>query len=434
MNTRTSSQRVSRSTRGRLLTPAERFRAVRATSDRLIEPLSEADCQVQSMVEASPVKWNVAHTSWFFETFVLLPHLPGYRVFHPQYGFLFNSYYDSVGERVARERRGLITRPGLADVKRYRQHVDRHVLRLLEAEHAGDEVLAPLEVGLHHERQHQELLLTDLKHALSHNPLQPVYRDRSEKTAPADSTTAGPLEFLEFEGGLVEIGHPGREQEFAYDNETPRHRVHLEPFGLANRTVTAGEYLAFVEEGGYRDTRLWLSDGWAERERCGWEAPEYWQRDRDGGWTIFTLGGRRPLDPAEPVTHVSYYEADAYATWAGARLPTEAEWEHAAGGHPVEGNLLEAERFHPRVAATEPGRLAALFGDVWEWTRSPYSPYPGYRPWDGSLGEYNGKFMVNQMVLRGASCVSAADHVRASYRNFFHPNARWQFSGIRLAR
>ena len=421
----------------------DRFRSVRATTERLIAPLSEEDCQVQSMAEASPVKWNVAHTSWFFETFVLTPGLAGYRAFHPQYGFLFNSYYDSVGERVARDRRGLVTRPGLAEVRRYREHVDRHVAELLEHGTPPPRILDTLEVGLQHEQQHQELLLTDLKHALSCNPLEPAYAPPTGPE-PAPHVLPAPSAFVRFEGGLVEIGHaggPGDDgvERFAFDNERPRHRVHLEPFALAARPVTNAEYLAFVEDGGYADVRLWLSDGWAAREAGGWQAPLYWRRGEDG-WSSFTLSGdatgRRALDPREPVTHVSYYEADAYATWAGARLPTEAEWEHAAAGAPVRGNFLESGRLHPAPPALEApsGLLSGLFGDVWEWTRSAYGPYPGFETWEGSLAEYNGKFMVNQLVLRGGSCASPASHLRASYRNFFHPGARWQFSGIRLAR
>jgi ergothioneine biosynthesis protein EgtB len=410
----------------------DRYAAVRATTERLVEPLAPEDCVVQSMTEASPVKWNVAHTTWFFEQFVLVPGLAGYRVFHPRYSFLFNSYYDGVGERVARDERGLLTRPSLEEVRLYRRHVDRHVRELLASE-PSPELARTIEVGLNHEQQHQELLLTDLKHALSRNPLRPAYlANELEPRAPT-----APLSFSAFEGGLQWIGHAG--EGFAFDNETPRHRVFIEPFELASRTVTNAEYLAFVEDGGYREPRLWLSDGWAAVQARGWETPLYWER-RDGEWWTFTLHGPRRLEASEPVTHVSYYEADAFATWADARLATEQEWELAAADRAARGHFLEPGRaidgaeLHPRPAPRDGATPSALFGDVWEWTQSAYAPYPGFRTWEGTLGEYNGKFMSNQMVLRGGSCVSPAGHLRASYRNFFYPDARWQFSGIRLAR
>ena len=404
----------------------DRYLAVRSETEKLIDPLAPEDCVVQSMTEASPVKWNVAHTTWFFESFVLVPGLPGYRVFHPRYDYLFNSYYDSVGERIERSRRGLLTRPTIEEVLLYRRHVDLHVRELLQSGRTG-ELASVIDVGLHHEQQHQELLLTDVKHALSQNPLRPAYVRRE----PGARCAASPLSYVPFEGGLGRIGHAGRD--FAFDNESPRHAVFVEDFELASRTVTNGEYLEFVEDGGYGEPGLWLADGFAAVVEGGWKAPLYWER-RDDGWWTFTLTGMRPLDEAEPVTHLSYYEGDAFARWAGARLPTEAEWEVAAKARSVEGNFLEDGELHPRPTSSLADEPAGLFGNVWEWTQSPYSPYPGYRPWEGPLGEYNGKFMSNQMVLRGGSCVSPAGHLRATYRNFFYPDARWQFSGVRLAR
>jgi ergothioneine biosynthesis protein EgtB len=383
---------------------ARRYRAVRAASLALAEPLSAEDCALQSMPDASPVKWHLAHTSWYFETFALEPALPGYRPFEPEFRVLFNSYYNAVGPQYARPQRGLLTRPALAEVLAYREHVDRHMLALLaDGKHALDEVIL---LGTHHEQQHQELILTDVKHLLAQNPLAPIYSESAAHPARADERE---MRFVAFPSGVREIGHRGGG--FAFDNEGPRHRVFLEPFALASRPVTNREYLAFLDAGGYRDPEPWLSDGWAAVQRGDWEAPLYWQRRGDAWWT-FTLGGLRELALDEPVVHVSFYEADAFARWAGARLPTEMEWE---------------------VGASDAG-LTQLFGDVWQWTRSAYAPYPGYAPPAGALGEYNGKFMSNQIVLRGGSCATPADHVRASYRNFFYPDARWQFSGIRLAR
>jgi ergothioneine biosynthesis protein EgtB len=404
---------------------AARYRAVRATTEALAAPLSPEDCTAQSMPDASPVKWHLAHTSWFFETFVLEGAAPGYRPLEPAYRMLFNSYYHSVGEQHYRPERGLVTRPGLADVMAYRRHVDEHCLALLARRALAPAQQAVLELGLHHEQQHQELILTDVKHLLSRNPLQPAYRAR-----PAERAEAAPLAWHAHPAGLREIGHarPG----FAFDNEGPRHRVFVHAFALASRAVTNGEYLAFVEDRGYDRPELWLSDGFATMQREGWRAPLYWTRD-GRGWQRFTLAGPQPLAPGEPVAHVSAYEADAYARWARARLPTEAEWEVAAAGAPVTGNLAESERFEPARAAAGPGPTQ-LFGDVWEWTSSAYAAYPGYRPPPGALGEYNGKFMANQLVLRGGSCATPGSHIRASYRNFFPPHARWQWSGIRLAR
>jgi ergothioneine biosynthesis protein EgtB len=401
-----------------------RFLAVRRLSEALAAPLSPEDQTVQSMPDASPTKWHLAHTSWFFETFLLVPHLPGYRVFHPQFGYLFNSYYEAVGARHPRPERGLVTRPGAGEVLAYRAHVTAAMERLLAT---GGERLAPLvELGLAHEQQHQELILMDAKHLLAKNPLLPAYR---ELEAPAKVPVAA-CRWIELAGGLRQIGHAGAD--FAFDNEGPRHKVWLEPFRLASRLVTCGEYLDFIESGGYRQPAHWLSDGWAAAQAQGWEAPLYWRRDGED-WRIFTLAGERALDPTEPVCHVSYYEADAFARWAGKRLPTEAEWEIAAQDAPARGNLLDSGALHPRPADGESGRLAQMIGDVWEWTASAYAPFPGYRPAAGALGEYNGKFMSGQMSLRGGCAVTPADHVRITYRNFFPPTARWAFAGLRLA-
>jgi ergothioneine biosynthesis protein EgtB len=401
-----------------------RFEAVRRATEGLCATLSAEDMVVQSMPDASPVKWHLAHSTWFFETFLLASREPGFAPFHPRYGFLFNSYYDAVGPRHARPKRGLLTRPSVDEVRAYRRQVDARVLALL-ARGLDRGAAAVLELGLHHEQQHQELLLTDLKHALAENPLRPAYAPPLRPS----SRPAPPLGWVEHAGGLHEVGHEG--PGFAFDNEGPRHRVWLEPFAIATRAVTCGEYLAFLEDGGYRRPELWLADGFAAVAARGWEAPLYWERD-GGAWTIFTLHGQRPLDPEEPVAHVSLYEADAYARWARARLPSEEEWEVAARGAGAEGTFAGGGRFHPAVAGA--GRPAQLLGDVWEWTRSAYAPYPGFQPAAGALGEYNGKFMCNQLVLRGGSCATPAGHVRSTYRNFFYPEARWQFSGIRLAR
>lgn len=407
-----------------------RFRAIRNVTSRLCDTLSAEDCAGQSMPDASPAKWHLAHTSWFFETFVCQPEVDDYRPFHPRFEYLFNSYYNAVGEQYARPHRGLLTRPSFEEVLAYRAHVETVVTGLLEDPGRLDDArLDVIELGLHHEQQHQELLLTDVKHLLSHNPLAPVYRPAKE---PANVAIQS-LVWHAHRGGLVEIGHEG--PGFCFDNEGPRHRVHLEPFQLASRPIRNGEYLAFMEDGGYRRPELWLSEGWATVQEAGWRAPLYW-RGSDAGWSQFTLSGLRPVRAEEPVCHVSLFEADAFARWAGCRLPTEAEWEVAARAAPVEGNLLESGRFHPEVApkAAAGAGPMQLFGDVWEWTASAYSAYPGYRPAAGALGEYNGKFMSSQVVLKGGSCVSPRSHLRASYRNFFPPDARWQFSGIRLAR
>lgn len=403
-----------------------RFRAVRAATLDLTRGLTPEDQQIQSMPDASPTKWHLAHASWFFETF-LLAGLSDYRVFDPRFGFLFNSYYEAVGERLARPARGLMSRPSLADIEAYRDHVEAAV-DLLIADCPAEQwrqVAGVLELGLHHEQQHQELILMDIKHALSLNPLSPAY-------APGrDEPAGGGGEGWTFvPGGLCEIGDPGGA--FAFDNEGPRHRVWIEPFRLRDGLVTAGEWLAFIEDGGYRRPELWLSDGWRVAAAERWSAPLYWRSDRSGARRVFTLQGERPLNPAEPVCHVSFYEADAYARWRGARLPTEAEWETAAVGHAAAPGKSAGRRLHP-APTTGPAGLRQMFGEVWQWTASPYVAFPGYRPPTGALGEYNGKFMSNQMVLRGGACVTPPGHARATYRNFFPPAARWHFGGVRLA-
>ena len=409
---------------------AERYRAVRAQTERLCAPLAVEDYVVSSMPDVSPTKWHLAHTTWFFETFVLAAHLPGYAPLNPKYAFLFNSYYVQAGERHCRAQRGLVTRPTVQEVREYRAHVDERMTPLCERADDGDDELAALiELGLNHEQQHQELLLTDIKHVFWTNPMRPAYAPRAAEPAAA----AMPLRWVTVGEGLREIGRaPSKVGDFAYDNESPRHRVFVEGFRLASRLVTNGEYLAFVEDGGYRKATLWLSNGFATVQERHWQAPLYWERRGDGWWE-FTLAGDRPLDASEPVTHLSFYEADAFARWAGARLPSEAEWETAGADAPVRGRFVDAERFHPGPAADDGAPLAQLYGDAWQWTRSPYVPYPGFAPAPGAVGEYNGKFMCDQWVLRGASCATPASHARLTYRNFFPADARWQFTGLRLA-
>ncbi len=404
---------------------AAQFRAVRATTTALAAPLSPEDQQAQSMLLTSPTKWHLAHTTWFFESFILKPHTEAYREFDPHYHFLFNSYYESLGERHPRPDRGLLTRPSLADVLRYRRHVDEAIAALLTGD-VSAEIASLVVLGCHHEQQHQELIVTDVKHLLSLNSLFPVYRNLPVVAV----GVASDLSFQGFPAGIREIGYDGGD--FCFDNEQPRHKVWANEFKLANRPVTNREWQAFMANGGYTTATLWLSDGWHTVQTDRWDSPLYWHQT-DGGWSEFTLGGLRPVNPNAPVTHVSFYEADAYARWAGKRLPTEAEWEVAAAGLAVEGNLLESDALHPRPASSDCGGLQQMFGDVWEWTLSPYSPYPGFRTTDGALGEYNGKFMANQMVLRGGSCATPQSHLRSTYRNFFPPSARWQFSGLRLA-
>jgi ergothioneine biosynthesis protein EgtB len=392
---------------------ARRLAQVRAHTLALAAPLSPEDQCIQSMPEASPTKWHLAHTTWFFETVVLQPHCPGYRVFDARFGRLFNSYYEALGPRHPRPQRGLLSRPSLAEVHAYRQHVDAALQDWLtgfghERAPVPDEALPLIELGLHHEQQHQELLLTDVLHALSCNPLLPAYRPPQVPASPAAAHTPG--SWVAHPGGAVDVGADG--QDFAFDNERPRHRVWLRPFEIATSLVTCGEFLRFVEAGAYQRPQHWLSDGWATVQSQGWQAPLYWQTGDAGDWQVFGLDGLRPLEANAPVQHLSFYEAAAYADWAGARLPTEFEWE---------------------AAAELPG-MTQLTGHVWQWTRSSYDPYPGFRPWAGAVGEYNGKFMVGQLVLRGASHATPPGHARTSYRNFFAPGARWQFTGLRLAR
>jgi ergothioneine biosynthesis protein EgtB len=430
---------------------AERFRAVRRRSHTLCEPLTPEDMMVQSCPEASPAKWHLAHTAWFFESFVLREFLPGYQPFHPDFVWLFNSYYQTFAAFPEKRLRSSFSRPGIEDILRFRIHVDKAIEQLLD-QNPDPQILKRIELGANHEEQHQELLLTDILHAFFTNPLRPAYRELDSRLG--SSGSPGPLQFLRFEGGMHEAGHAG--DTFCFDNELPRHRVWLEPYALAERLVTCGEYQEFIEDGGYRRPELWLSDGWNAVQNHAWRAPLYWSSG-SGEWTVFTLRGELPLAQMRnaPVSQISFYEADAYARWAGYRLPTEFEWEAAAEGRLIAGNVLDSGCLMPIPAseipesdsarASAPGaallpeipvafkRPWQLFGDCWQWTASAYLGYPGFRPLPGSLGEYNGKFMSGQMVLRGGSCVTPASHIRSSYRNFFAPDTRWQFSGIRLA-
>jgi ergothioneine biosynthesis protein EgtB len=427
-----------------------RFHQIRDFTNSLCAGLEPEDYVVQSMPDVSPTKWHLSHTTWFFETFILKKFSPGYRSEIPQYAYLFNSYYNAAGDMHRRDLRGLISRPTVRDAQRYRASVDSHVDNLLSSadERLLDEIEPILILGIHHEQQHQELLVTDIKHVFAQNPLYPVFRDSRARPKPVLSEVEGGApktsrdgfprrrdryQLIDFDEATVEIGHDGRG--FAYDNEGPRHRALVPAFSLATRPVTNGEYMAFIEDNGYARPEFWLSLGWMTVNDQRWQAPLYWTK-HEGAWWNFTLSGFRPVDESEPVTHVSYFEADAYANWTGARLPTEFEWERAALDYPIEGNFVEDENFHPRALSTsgDDRRLHQMFGDVWEWTRSAYSPYPGYRAAPGALGEYNGKFMCNQYVLRGGSCATSRSHIRRTYRNFFQPEKRWQFTGIRLAR
>jgi len=413
-------------------TLAERFRSVRRFSEVLASPLSTEDCALQSMTDASPTKWHLAHTTWFFETFVLSEQ-PSYQVYDESYSYLFNSYYNTVGKQFPRSQRGLMSRPGLAEILAYRQHVDEQMVGFLTSK--GDlnkRLVQVVEIGLHHEQQHQELILTDIKHVFSRNPLRPAYRE----CAFAESQDGGSSNWLEYEEGIHWIGQEGTD--FSFDNESPSHRVFLESFGLCDQLVTCGEYLRFIEEGGYERPELWLSLGWEKVCQQGWCAPLYWYQ-RDNQWYEFSLSGPQRMVPSLPVCHVSYFEADAFARWSDARLPTEAEWEVASCDVPLQGNFVDTcwtsdATIHPGCGSPSVIHPANMFGDVWEWTASPYIPYPGYAPPSGALGEYNGKFMCNQYVLRGGSCATSSTHIRNTYRNFFPPDARWQFTGMRLCR
>jgi ergothioneine biosynthesis protein EgtB len=417
------SQRQSSSESGFTL----QFRAVRDTTEHLCAPLSAEDCVAQSMRYASPAKWHIAHTSWFFDTFVLAQCVSGYHPFHPEYRIMFNSYYNTVGEQHPRPQRGLLTRPSFDEVMDYRRAVDDQMTVLLE-QGVDDGIAQVIELGLHHEQQHQELLLMDIKHLFSCNPLRPAYRHAPQR----QQDDAAALRWLSYEEGLIRLG--AEDQGFAFDNERPRHSVFVGAFELGDRLVTNGEFRQFMQDGGYQRPELWLSDGWDRVRAEHWQAPLYWEQ-RSDDWLLFTLNGMQPVVDDNPVVHVSYFEADAYARWAGARLPTEAEWERAAAGLSISGNFMEDGVLCPRrsvdVSDHQPRQM---FGDTWEWTQSAYTPYPGYQPPSGALGEYNGKFMCNQIVLRGGACVTPRDHVRATYRNFFQPELRWQFGGIRLAR
>ncbi|WP_341368139.1 ergothioneine biosynthesis protein EgtB [Yoonia sp. BS5-3] len=397
------------------------FRDVRDRTTALVSPLSEADMMLQSMEDASPAKWHLAHTTWFFEEFILKLHAPSYTSPDDRFAFLFNSYYVQAGPRHARDKRGMVSRPGVDDVMAYRAHVDNALTDLLDRDR--DDLHGLVELGCHHEMQHQELLVTDLLHGLSYNPLMPVYRDPE----PMPVAREIPLQFNAHAGGLVQIGHDG--DGFAYDCEQPRHQTYLAPYQIANRPVTSRDWIDFIEDGGYETPTLWLMDGWARRQQEGWDAPLYWWQ-QDGDWWTFTLRGPQPVNLDAPVVHVSYYEAEAFARWAGARLPTEAEWECAARPHEITGNFLDDGALRPLPRAD----LGNFWGDVWEWTQSPFTPYPGFRAPEGALGEYNGKFMINQMVLRGGSCATPLAQMRESYRTFFYPHQRWQMLGLRLAR
>jgi ergothioneine biosynthesis protein EgtB len=403
------------------------YQSVRDATTRLGAPLSDADATVQSMPDASPAKWHLAHTTWFFETMVLERNLPGYRVFDHAFNFLFNSYYESIGARQPRPRRGMITRPSLETIYAYRDHVDRAMASLMQDD-LPRAVADLIELGCNHEQQHQELLLTDILHLFAQNPLRPAYKDPGPIAV--GETDSSPPRYRRFDGGVVGIGHDGAG--FAFDCEGPRHRVLLEPYELADRLVTNAEWMEFMADGGYRTPLLWLSAGWATAQAEGWTAPLYWE-EREGAYWSMTLRGAQPVDPAAPVCHVSYFEADAFATWARRRLPSEFEWEHAAQAEPSHGNFVDSGRLRPAPAQARQAGLRQIYGDVWEWTRSAFAPYPRFHPAEGAVGEYNGKFMCGQFVLRGGSCATPANHMRATYRNFFPPDARWQFSGLRLA-
>ena len=407
------------------------FINVRNFSETLCKPLVTEDYVIQSMPDVSPTKWHLAHTTWFFETFILYKYLKDYKPINPKYSYLFNSYYIQAGERFIRAQRGLLSRPTVKEVYQYRKYVNDHIEKLLNNcdEKTLNELAPLIEIGINHEQQHQELLLTDIKHVFSINPLYPIYADVLSPVV----NSIPKIDWVEFKEGTYEIGQSGNG--FAYDNELPRHKEYLTPFCIGSRLVTNKEYIEFIENCGYKKAEIWLSDGWAAAEKELWDSPMYWLK-QDGEWWHFTLTGKRKVNPNEPVCHVSHYEADAFARWAGARLPTEAEWEVASKGLPLEGNFVDTGNFHPAAMPENSNgvKLKQMFGDVWEWTSSAYLPYPGYKTLPGALGEYNGKFMSNQMVLRGGSCATSKSHIRSTYRNFFPSHSRWQFMGIRLAK
>lgn len=407
----------------------EKYREVRSFTLHLVEPLETEDFVIQPMNNASPTKWHLAHTSWFFETFVLEKYQPGFKSLHPQYAYFFNSYYLQTGVPFSRANRGMLSRPTVKEVFEYRHYVNEQVSNFIENcdDDVWEEAAKVMEIGLNHEQQHQELILTDLKYLLAQNPLLPIYREK--KMDETDNPDA--LNWISFEEGIIEVGNKG--DEFTYDNEHPVHRTFVQNFDLADRLITNREYLEFINDGGYTKSEVWLDEGWSKVKSEEWEAPLYWFK-RDDEWFNFTLTGVYPIRMNEPVTHISYYEADAFARWKGCRLPTEQEWELACGNREIQGNFVGDDLFHPKSASKNEKKLKQMYGDTWEWTQSSYSPYPGYKPLPGALGEYNGKFMANQYVLRGGSCATSKSHIRKTYRNFFHADARWQFTGIRLAK
>lgn len=407
----------------------EKYREVRSFTLHLVEPLETEDFVIQPMNNASPTKWHLAHTSWFFETFVLEKYQPGFKSLHPQYAYFFNSYYLQTGVPFSRANRGMLSRPTVKEVFEYRHYVNEQVSNFIENcdDDVWEEAAKVMEIGLNHEQQHQELILTDLKYLLAQNPLLPIYREKKTN----ETNNPDILNWISFEEGIIEIGNKG--DEFTYDNEYPVHRTFVQNFDLADRLITNQEYLDFISDGGYQRSELWLDEGWGKVKSEEWEAPLYWFK-RDDEWFSFTLMGVYTIKMNEPVTHISYYEADAFARWKGCRLPTEQEWEFACGNREIQGNFVGDDVFHPIPPSKNENGLKQMYGDTWEWTQSSYSPYPGYKPLPGALGEYNGKFMANQYVLRGGSCATSKSHIRKTYRNFFHADARWQFTGIRLAK
>jgi len=406
---------------------AQKYSDIRSFSEALCSPLNNEDYVIQTMPDVSPTKWHLAHTTWFFETFILKPNNPNFKEHHPQYNYIFNSYYNAIGSRHARNERGHLSRPTVEEIYGYRKAIDEQMLVFLEQQKEDKkEILSLIELGLHHEQQHQELLLTDIKHVFSMNPLFPTY----QKIKPSTKQDLDELAYKVYEGGLMWFGHEG--EGFGYDNEFPYHQQYVNPFRFASRLITNGEYLNFIQDRGYERPELWLSDGWDLVQTEGWKAPQYWEQ-QEGVWKQFSLNGNNPLNLKEPTSHVSFYEAEAYARWAGKRLPTEEEWERVSKDSVIEGNFVESKQFSPVPLKGQQREIKQLFGDVWEWTSSPYVGYPGFKPSIGAVGEYNGKFMSNQMVLRGGSCATSQNHIRATYRNFFYPHQRWQFMGIRLA-